>query len=137
MNKIMIDTGIFIALFSKHDIYHKKSIDFVKSENMLTYTTDAVITEVEYIFYNRVDIQYDFLKLISKSNINIVTFANEDYIKLAELMKKYCDLPMDFADATVVYGCEKINSNVIATVDSDFNIYKYKGTKSFKNIIDL
>ena len=137
MNKITIDTGVFIALFSKSDIYHEKAIHFIKSENMIPFTTGAVITEVTYIFHNRIDIQYDFLKLISKSNITIISFRNSEYLKIATLMKKYSDLPMDYADATIVYGCEKINSNVIASVDSDFTIYKYKGRKSFNNIIEL
>ena len=137
MNKIMIDTGVFIALFSKHDLYHGQSLEVIKQQNIISFTTDAVITEVEYIFYNSIDIRYDFLKLIANSNITVVTFSKTDYLKMAVLMKKYSDLPMDFADATLVHGCDKISSNIIASVDSDFNIYKYRGRKSFKNLIKL
>ena len=133
----MIDTGVFIALFSKHDLYHAQSLAVIKPENMHTFTTDAVITEVEYIFYNRIDIQIDFLRLISDSNISIITFSDNDYLKIALLMKKYSHLPMDYADATLVHACDKIGSNMIASVDSDFNIYKYRGKRAFKNLIQL
>ncbi len=137
MEKIVVDTGIFVALFNTNDAYHDKAVSFIKEKNMLPFTTEAVITEVQYLFYARREVQHDFLRLISESNIDVITFSKDDYLLIAELMKQYSDLPMDYADATVVRSCEIVDSNVVATVDSDFTIYRFKGKKSFDNVITL
>ena len=42
---------------------------------------------------------------------------------------------MDFADACMVYLGERLSTNEIATVDSDFEIYRLKGKKPFKNVL--
>jgi hypothetical protein len=136
MDKILVDTGIFIALFNKIDKYHDKAISFIRDQNMLPFTTEAVITEVVFIFHSRVDVQYDFLRLMCESNIEVITFSGSDYLSIAELMKKYSDLPMDYADATVVRACEIVDSRLVATVDSDFTIYKFKGQTPFTNVIE-
>lgn len=51
------------------------------------------------------------------------------------LMKKYQDLPMDFADATLVSIAQDLDIYNIATFDrKDFSIYR-AGRKSFLNVI--
>lgn len=135
MKNVLIDTGVFIALFNKNDSFHNKALKFINDSKYVHFTTEAVITEVEYIFHKHLEAQLDFLNVISSSNINIVTFSGNEYAFLADLLNKYSDLPMDYADGTVVMACEKIETNLVATVDSDFKIYKYKKKKSFVNLI--
>jgi predicted nucleic acid-binding protein len=49
-------------------------------------------------------------------------------------MEKYSDLPMDFADACLVYLAEKLRLHTIVTIDRDFNIYRIKGKINFNTI---
>ena len=47
-------------------------------------------------------------------------------------MKKYADLPMDFADATIVcLAMDTGMQNIITFDKKDFAIYKLSKTKSF------
>jgi predicted nucleic acid-binding protein len=49
------------------------------------------------------------------------------------LMKKYHDLPMDLADATLVAVAEAENISTIFTLDhKDFRIYKKEQGKHFR-----
>jgi predicted nucleic acid-binding protein len=49
------------------------------------------------------------------------------------LMKKYHDLPMDLADATLVAVAEAENISTIFTLDhKDFGIYKKEQGKHFR-----
>ena len=50
-------------------------------------------------------------------------------------MNEYENVPMDLADATLVALAEKLNIFEIATLDSDFNIYRTKENKALKNLL--
>ena len=48
-------------------------------------------------------------------------------------MEKYKDIPMDFADATLVVLAEETGINEVFTLDRrGFNSYRIKGKKAFK-----
>ena len=44
--------------------------------------------------------------------------------QMAVLMDKYNDRPMDLADASLVAAAERLGSQRIFTLDSDFHIYR-------------
>ena len=48
------------------------------------------------------------------------------------LIEKYSDLPMDFADATLVVLAEELDADRIFTVDRDFHVYRIYGRKRFR-----
>jgi len=50
------------------------------------------------------------------------------------LMKKYHDLPMDLADASLVAIANANNINTIFTLDRDFRVYRTKKNRRFKLI---
>jgi predicted nucleic acid-binding protein len=45
-----------------------------------------------------------------------------DWERILALLKKYADLPADFADASLIGLCERINTRTVASVDSDFTV---------------
>lgn len=48
------------------------------------------------------------------------------------LMGRYRDLPMDFADATLVVLAEEIGTRLVFTSDHrDFSVYRIRGRQSF------
>lgn len=134
MNEIVIDSGPLIALFDSSDEYHSKSIEFIKKNRKPLLTSIPVITEVVYVLDFNINAQLDFLEWIYRGGIDVVDIKTDDIHKIKELMEKYKDIPMDFADGPVVTICEKLGTNFIASVDSDFEIYRFRKTRKFKNI---
>jgi hypothetical protein len=50
-----------------------------------------------------------------------------------DLVEEYSDLPMDFADATLVALAEEPGTNLVLTTDRrDFGIYRIAGRKRFR-----
>jgi predicted nucleic acid-binding protein len=46
---------------------------------------------------------------------------------------QYSDLPMDYADATLVVLAEDVGTNLIFTTDRrDFSVYRIKGRRRFE-----
>jgi predicted nucleic acid-binding protein len=50
--------------------------------------------------------------------------STSEVLRMRELMERYADVPMDFADASLVTTAETLNVRKIFTLDSDFRIYR-------------
>jgi predicted nucleic acid-binding protein len=134
MRKILIDSGPLIALFDASDRYHIAAIEFLKTNTYPLLTTIASVTEALHLLdFNR-NAQIDFLEWIYRGGIEIYPIDNNAIKRIKQLMEKYSDLPMDFADACLVYLAEKLRLHTIVTIDRDFNIYKIKGKINFNTI---
>lgn len=51
--------------------------------------------------------------------------------RVPELMAKYADTPMDFADASLVALAEERKLGTVFTLDEDFNVYRMSDGKAF------
>jgi hypothetical protein len=51
--------------------------------------------------------------------------TESEVIRIAELMAKYADLPMDLADASIVAAAEHLGTRKVFTIDRDFHIYRF------------
>jgi len=136
LKKLLIDSGPLIALFDTSDIYHKSAIEFIKINRYPLVTTMASITETLYLLDFNKNAQLDFLEWVYRGGVEIFPIGNDDMKRIKELMNKYRNVPMDFADACLVYVAERLKINEIVTIDKDFLIYRIGGRKKFK-IIEL
>lgn len=59
----------------------------------------------------------------------------QDPARMQELMAKYCDLPMDLADASLVTACESLKVSTVFTIDRrDFSVYRTRLGRALKMI---
>jgi predicted nucleic acid-binding protein len=135
MKKTLIDSGPLIALFDRNDKYHLASIDFIKNNSTELVTTLASVTETLHLLDFNKNAQIDFLGWMNVGAITLEPITSYDLQRIKELTIKYSDLPMDFADACLVFLGEKLNINTIATIDRNFDIYRLKGKKAFTTLI--
>jgi len=134
VKKILIDSGPLIALFDTSDKFHIAAIEFLKNNTYPLITTMASITETSHLLDFNINAQLDFLEWIYRGGIEIYPINSYDLKRIINLMKKYSNVPMDFADACLVYLAEKLQLNLIVTIDRDFDIYRIKGRKKFQTI---
>ena len=57
-----------------------------------------------------------------------------DLPRIIEIMKKYSDLPADFADASLLAMCERRGIREVATLDKDFDVYRTADRKRLRNV---
>ena len=133
-NRILIDSGPFIALFDSSDSQHKKIRDFFSKTNYRFISTLAVFTEVSHMLDFSVKAQQDFYQWVMYRGVIISDINQHDMPRIAELTSKYADVPMDFADATLVVTMEKTGIREIISLDKDFYIYRLPGKENIKNI---
>jgi predicted nucleic acid-binding protein len=61
------------------------------------------------------------------------SFEHDVIARVRKLLDKYADLPMDFADATLVALAEELDCTSVFTTDPlDFSVYRIKGRKPFR-----
>ena len=135
MRKTLIDSGPLIALFDRTDKYHTASVEFIKANRSKLITTLASITETLHLLGFSRKAQIDFLGWINAGAVTIEPITANDLYRIRELTIKYSDLPMDFADACLVFLGEKLNIDRIATIDRDFDVYRMKGKRPFTTFV--
>lgn len=135
MHKILIDSGPLIALFDASDCYHKRSLEFIQNNTAQLITSLASITETLHILNFSHNAQADFLSWIHAGAVEIEIIDSYALLTIKNMMLKYADLPMDFADACLVFLGDKLHIDCIATIDRDFDVYRLKGKQSFTTFI--
>ena len=128
----ILDTGPWVALIDRSESRHTECVQWLKIFSGRLYSTEAVLTEVLYILNFSITAQCAALDFVLGSVVEIVPSSTDSLKKTKNLMKKYADLPMDFADATIVCLAMQAGMQNIVTLDQkDFGIYKLPKKKSF------
>ncbi len=122
---ILVDTRPFVALFDPQDALHERCKDILRAIREPLYTTVPVLTEAFHMLspgsYGA-DRLRDF---ILKGGLSVWFMDFTGVQRAFELMERYADHPMDFADASLIVAAEALNTNKIFTIDrSDFETYQ-------------
>jgi uncharacterized protein len=131
---VVVDTGPIIAFFDTRDAYHARAVEFMQGTRAKLLTSMAAITEAMYVSDESLITQKNLLAWIRRGGLTLIEPEGGDFDRIAELMDKYANLPMDFTDAVLVALCERLGIHHIASVDRDFSIYRYKGRSKFVNV---
>ena len=134
MQSTLVDAGLLIALFDKSDSYHKRAVSFLKQSQGFLITTWPVIAEVSHMLDFSTKTQINFLKWINRGGLQIFDLEFYHLIRMIELSEKFTDVPMDLADATLIVASEAKGITKIASIDSDFYVYRDIRNKYLKNV---
>lgn len=125
--KAILDTGPWVALIDRSESKHDMCVQWLRDYSGELYSSEAVLTEVLYLLNFSIRAQTAAIDFVLKSVIEIIPSSVESLRKAKNLIKKYSDLPMDYADATIV--CISMDTgihNIITFEMKDFNIYRLK-----------
>lgn len=127
-----MDTGPWVALIDRSEASHGESVQWFETFKGQILSTEAVLTEVLYLLNFSHQAQAAAMDFVLEGAIDLVPASIESLGAVKRLMKKYADLPMDFADATLVCLAQDLSIHNIATFDrKGFGIYRLSGGKAF------
>ena len=135
---IIADTGFWVALQCRDDKYHKNAVDALKALTEPLITTVPVLTETCHLLQRVLGWigAVRFIESIDDGLSTVVSYGEEELSRTAQLMKKYRQLPMDLADASLVILAEKLGHGRILSTDTrDFKTYRWKERKPFNNLL--
>jgi predicted nucleic acid-binding protein len=130
--KVIADTGVLVALIDRRDDYYTWSVQMSMLYKSPFYTCDAVIAETAYMLNSTLgaDGIIALMKMIENNTVRVDFDVSHHAKRIADLVRKYDSLRMDYADACIVVMTEqeKYHDCVVLTVDrKDFSVYRRHG----------
>ena len=132
MREIILDTGPFVALLDRSERSHRACVTFFEGIKGRLITTEPVLTEVVYLLGPSFAMQKPALEFILRGGAEISSQTPKSLQRALQLMEKYRDVPMDFADATLVTLAEERKVREVLTLDRrGFTTYRIHSRKTF------
>jgi predicted nucleic acid-binding protein len=129
----LIDTGAILALLDRDDRWHRACVEALPHFRLPLLTSSAVLTELFHLVGDRrheIDAAWRFVR---SGALTIGAIGDAELPALDDLMRRYRDRPMDFADATLVLLAERESLSRILTIDhDDFETYRIRGRQRFQ-----
>ena len=133
MQSTPVDTGPLVALFDRSDAWHKAVHEYLTDHDHALITTWPVLAEVYALAPKYA--WFVFLEWMENGGVSVVDLPAGAIKRVHVLSKKYHDLPMDFADASLIVLAESLNQADIITIDSDFDGYRFGNNRKFNNLL--
>jgi hypothetical protein len=132
---IAVDAGPLVTLFDRGDAHHGEAMAFFRTTSAGLVTNVAVMTEAAHLLsFSRMAMKDAVAWVAATFHVDRGTAT--DLPRIVEVLRKYDDLPADFADASLVALCERRDIGLIATFDRDFDVYRLADGKSLRNVFN-
>jgi len=132
MVELVLDTGPLVALLDRSERNHQRCLTFFREFRGRMVTTEPVLTEAVYLLGPSFHFQKPALEFFLQGGAEVIPLSLEMLQRSLWLMEKYADVPMDFADATLVALAENRGITDIFTLDRrGFETYRINGKKPF------
>jgi hypothetical protein len=128
----LCDTGPLVAIIDSNDTAHAQCrAEFGRFPGTLV-TTWPILSESFYLLRKQ-HLRELLWQFVLGGGMEIANPNSGELARIRSLMAQYADLPMDFADATLVVLGERLNVKRIFTIDRrDFRVYRPRHTSVFE-----
>ena len=132
--RTLTDTGPIVAILDVNDKNHDRCWEAMQSlpaDGILTPT--ACLVEALYLLGKAGGhaLQHKLWTMIESSVLQLRPDSVGDCTRCGQLMAKYADIPMDFADGMLVVAAEALNVRTIFTLDRHFYAYRKSSGDAF------
>ncbi len=132
-NELLLDTGAFVALVDRSETRHADCVAVLDRWNGAVVTTEAVLTETLHLVGPRSGSQKVCLEFFHRGGFLLVPSSPASLRRVSVLMERYRNVPMDFADATLVALGEELQTDAVFTLDHrGFSAYRLHQRKPFR-----
>jgi len=131
--KGLIDTGAILAFLDRDDRWHERCVHAFSNLRLPLGTSAAVLTELFHLLRNHPRQKAMAWNFVRSATVTVLAIDDADLPALEALMRRYSDIPMDFADATLVRLAERERLSTIFTIDhDDFETYRIEARRRFR-----
>ena len=123
---ILADAGSLVALINVADQHHGACAAAYPNLPTPMVTTWPCLTEAMYLLGQHGGYRYQaaLWSMHFRGQILLHQLTPAETARMAELMERYRDAPMDLADASLVVAAESLALRRVFTVDHQFYIYR-------------
>jgi predicted nucleic acid-binding protein len=119
---IVCDTGPLVAAALANDDHHHASVELFTGLHLARrplLVPATVVAEVGYLLGREAGSKVEslFLDSLAARDFILVDLTAADCARMAELVRRYGDLPLGTTDASVIAVAERLGATEIATLD--------------------
>ena len=135
MTLVLLDTGPLVAWVDPADRDHARCVQYLRDARDELVTTEAVLTEALH-FLKAPSERKACFALLRELNVRFANLTAPGLVRAEGLMRQYFDLPMDYADASLVVAGEMMGVDFVLTLDErDFRTYRLEGKRPFRLVL--
>jgi uncharacterized protein len=127
---VLVDAGPLVALIDPDTQEHDWARDHAMALPRPLLTSEPVLTEAAFLLTRDGFDADELFALVDAGAVAAAIEFNRERAALRSLMRKYRNVPMSLADATLVRLSELHRDSRIFTLDADFRIYRRHGNKA-------
>jgi uncharacterized protein len=107
------------AYVDADDKHHAKCLELLEDHPGPLIVPTLVVAEVAYLLETRLgpESEVRFLGDLASGNLIVEPVVASDWLRIAELVSRYRDLPLGTVDASVVAAGERLELSQLATLD--------------------
>ena len=130
--ELLLDTGALVSVLDRSQHEHVAFAEFFETWTGEVVTTEAVLTKAVHLLARVRGGAEACLDFVLSGGAVLIPASSASLRRARALIEQYRDLPMDYADATLVALAEDIGTNLVLTTDQrDFSIYRIRGRQEF------
>ena len=131
--ELLLDTGALVSLLDRSQTHHLKCRRAFADWTGPVVSTEAVLTEATHLLAGVQGGRAACVDFFLSGGALLVPSSTGSLQRVRKLLDKYADLPMDFADATLVHLAERESISTVFTIDhDDFETYRVGGRKRLR-----
>jgi predicted nucleic acid-binding protein len=131
--ELLLDTGGLVSLLDRSQERHAACVRVFEGWTRPVLTTEAVITEATDLLARLPAGISAVLRFVLDGGAVLVPGSEDALRRAEELVRRYDDLPLDYADATLVALAEEVRTEHILTVDRrDFATLRWGRNRAFR-----
>ena len=123
MAAVLVDAGALIALLDRRDGHHGACVLALASIHDPLVTVWPAVTEAMHLLAETPQGQDALFAMMAEKALGLAPVGDADLPRMQTLMRKYRELPMDFADAALVRVAERDRLTHILSFDRHFRVY--------------
>ena len=132
-NELLLDTGGLVSIIDRGQRGHQEIAACFENWEGEIVSTEAVLTEATHLLSRVSKGAAACIDFFLEGGAILIPTSTSTLIRVRALMNKYADLPMDYADATLVALAEELDTGYVLTTDKrDFSVYRRNGRKRFR-----
>lgn len=113
----VVDTGPLYAVVDADDQDHQACLSVLQTPGLSLFIPAMVVAEATYLVGKRLGSSIEAEFLDGLSDFDVLAPMTDDWRRIAALVKQYGDFPLGGVDASVVALAERLNTDVIITLD--------------------
>jgi uncharacterized protein len=131
--ELLLDTGALVSLLDRSQKSHGECMELFDTWTSPVVSTEAVLTEATHLLGRVRGGRRACLDFFLSGAAVLVPSTQASLRRCRVLLDQYADLPMDFADATLVALAEELGTNLVFTTDRrDFAVYRIGKRRRFR-----